>query len=397
MHIDAVDFFYLAMPEVLDVGDGSQDVLLVRVEAGGYEGWGECEASPLTSIASLIAPMSHSACHPVLSSILGEKLESAEDIDAISRRTRARSFDLLQTAHTLSGIDIAMWDLLGRRFEEPVWKLLGQERSMGKRPYASVLFGDTPEETRLRGARAVESGFRAVKFGWQGFGTQSLRDDVDQLAAAREGVGEAELMIDAAMAWGSDPAPAIERAAALEEFHVLFLEEPFIPGADRAYRTLRGALTNVKIAAGEGSHSEEMALNMLDSANVDYLQIDAGRIGGITTASRVARATANRGATYLNHTFTSHLALSASLQPYVGDATSTWCEYPLDSQPVSRDLTVETLAVDADGLVRVPDSPGLGLTINKEVVGRYAVNVEITIDGDSVFRSPFIEPAVRLA
>lgn len=71
MKISAVDAFYLSMPEVLDIADGSQDMLLVRVRAGEHTGWGECEASPLTSIASLVSPMSHSACQPVLASVLG--------------------------------------------------------------------------------------------------------------------------------------------------------------------------------------------------------------------------------------------------------------------------------------------------------------------------------------
>ena len=71
MRIEAVDFFYLSMPEVLDIGDGSQDALLVRVQAGPYVGWGECEASPLVSIASFVTPMSHSACKPVRDSRYG--------------------------------------------------------------------------------------------------------------------------------------------------------------------------------------------------------------------------------------------------------------------------------------------------------------------------------------
>ena len=70
MQIEAVDFYYLSMPEILDIGDGSQDLLLVRVQAGPYVGWGECEASPLVSIASLICPMSHGACKPVRDSVL---------------------------------------------------------------------------------------------------------------------------------------------------------------------------------------------------------------------------------------------------------------------------------------------------------------------------------------
>src|SRR6202007_265619 len=79
MKITAVDAFYLSMPEVLDIGDGSQDMLLIRVRAGDHTGWGECEASPLTSIAGLVCPMSHSACHPVLTSVLGQRLEGPAD------------------------------------------------------------------------------------------------------------------------------------------------------------------------------------------------------------------------------------------------------------------------------------------------------------------------------
>ena len=75
MKIEAVDFFYLAMPEVTTEADGSQDALLVRVSAGGHVGWGECEASPLPSIAAFVCPMSHGVCRPVGDSVLGEPLD----------------------------------------------------------------------------------------------------------------------------------------------------------------------------------------------------------------------------------------------------------------------------------------------------------------------------------
>src|SRR6185369_4132588 len=128
MKIESVDFFYLSMPEVLDVGDGSQDALLVRVQADGYVGWGECEASPLVSIASWNCPMSHSACKPLRASVLGHPLEGPADIQRINALVRANSFDLLQTDHTLSGIDVALWDLLGKKLEQPVYSLLGHRK-----------------------------------------------------------------------------------------------------------------------------------------------------------------------------------------------------------------------------------------------------------------------------
>src|SRR3569832_443632 len=122
MQIDAVAIFLLSLPVVLDIGDGSQDALLVRVAAGGFVGWGECEAAPLVSIASLVCPMSHSACKPVAASVIGQYLHDANDIARIGNLVRANSLDLLQADHTLSGIDMAMWDLLGRRLSLPVYQ-----------------------------------------------------------------------------------------------------------------------------------------------------------------------------------------------------------------------------------------------------------------------------------
>src|SRR5512147_974482 len=150
MKIDAVDFYYLSMPVVTTEADGSQDALLVRVEAGGHVGWGECEASPLVSIASWACPMSHSACKPVSASVLGQRLDGPEDILRINALVRAQSFDLLQADHTLSGIDVALWDLLGRKLEAPIWRLLGYKRAYPKTAYASQLFGDDPQETLRR-------------------------------------------------------------------------------------------------------------------------------------------------------------------------------------------------------------------------------------------------------
>src|SRR5687767_3817615 len=166
MKIESVDSFYLSIPMVLDIGDGSQDALLVRVRAGGLTGWGECEASPLVSIASWNCPMSHSACKPVSASVLGQKLDSIEDIRRINRLVRENSLDLLQADHTLSGIDIALWDLLGKKRGEPVYKLLGYKSAHPKVAYASQLFGDDPQGTLERARDVARAGIRAAKFGW---------------------------------------------------------------------------------------------------------------------------------------------------------------------------------------------------------------------------------------
>jgi L-alanine-DL-glutamate epimerase-like enolase superfamily enzyme len=166
MQIEAVDFFYLAMPDVTDEADGSQDALLVRVAAGGHTGWGECEAAPLPSIAAFVCPKSHGVCRPVSDSVLGKPLRDQADIARISSDVAYNSMDLLQAPHTVSGIEMALWDLLGQARGEPVWRLLGYRRSYPKTPYASVLFGDTPQETLARAKEMRARNFIAAKFGW---------------------------------------------------------------------------------------------------------------------------------------------------------------------------------------------------------------------------------------
>ncbi|PDQ35589.1 MAG: mandelate racemase [Candidatus Lumbricidophila eiseniae] len=388
MKIDSIDMYYLRMPEVLDIGDGSQDMLLVRVEADGSVGWGECEASPLTTIASFVTPLSHSACHGVRDSVIGQRLDTPADIVRIAARVRAKSVDLLQAEHALSGIEIAMWDLLGRVREQPVWTLLGQERAYPKTPYASSLFGNTPQDTFAKACAVRELGYRAAKFGWGPYGLGSVAVDADHVNAAREGLGsEGILLVDAGTVFGEDVEAAALRLPALEAAGVVWLEEPFISGALRSYRALSGMTRTVKLAGGEGAHNPQMAELMIDHGGIGFVQIDTGRIGGIADAARVARYAQSAGVRFVNHTFTSHLALSASLQPFAGAAHDGICEYPVESQALARGATTSRIDLGADGTISVPDGPGLGLEVDIKALAPYLVDVEIVVDATTLFRS----------
>jgi L-alanine-DL-glutamate epimerase-like enolase superfamily enzyme len=387
--IDAVDLFYLSMPQVRDVGDGSQDALLVRVQAGEHVGWGECEASPLVSIASFVCPMSHSACKPVRDSVLGQRLAGVDDIQRIGNLVRENSLDLLQADHTLSGIDMALWDLWGKVVDEPVYRLLGYPTAYAKMPYASLLFGDDPQETLVKGHKVRDLGYRAAKFGWGPFGKGSAGADRDHLMAAREGLGpDAILLVDVGTVWGDDVETALLRLPALEESGALWLEEPFVSGAVTAYRTLAERSPRVKMAGGEGAHNFYMAQQMIDYAGLGYIQIDAGRIGGITVAKQVADYAAARGVTYVNHTFTTHLALSASIQPYAGLADHVICEYPVEASSLAMELTKEHLLPDQYGEIHLIERPGLGLEPDPEAIRRYLVDVEIRVQGKVYYRTP---------
>jgi L-alanine-DL-glutamate epimerase-like enolase superfamily enzyme len=389
MKIESVDFFYLSMPEVLDIGDGSQDALLVRVAAGGLVGYGECEAAPLPSIAAYVCPMSHSACKPVRASVEGQPLEDVADIRRIGDWVRENSLDLLQADHTLSGIDMALWDLLGKRLGEPVYRLLGYPKATPRLPYASQLFGDTPGETFRKAVDAVQQGFRAVKFGWGTFGKSTLEADIHQVEAARLGLGsEAHLMIDAGTVWGEDVERAAQRLPALHAAEVAWLEEPFPGGALAAYEALSQRNPRVPLAGGEGSHNFFTAAQMVDHAGLSFLQIDAGRAGGISIAHRIAVYAQARGVTYVNHTFTSHLALSASLQPYAGMEGALFCEFPIEPKLLAWELTCEHLAPNANGEILPPEAPGLGMTVDTAALRKYLVDVEIKVKGHVIYRTP---------
>jgi L-alanine-DL-glutamate epimerase-like enolase superfamily enzyme len=398
MRIDSVEFFYAAMPEVTLEADGSQDALLVRVIGeDGSVGWGECEASPLTSIAAFVTPRSHGVCQPVSASVIGERVSDPRDILRLSQLVARNSMDLLQAAHTWSGVEIALWDLLGRKLEQPVWKLLGYQKNFAKVPYASMLMGDTPQSTLERARDARAKGFRAVKFGWGNYGTADVQDDADHVAAAREGLGpDADLLIDAGQIWGDNVELAIARIPALQKAGATWLEEPFFAHAFKAYAELAKVSGSVGLAGGEGAHTEHMAMNLIDFGSVKFIQVDSARIGGIGPSKNVAEHAVRNDAIYVNHTFTSHLALSASMQAFVGLENHRICEYPVEPKSVAWDLSVEHIEVDANGEIMAPDAPGLGIQIDEQALMPYLREVEIKIDGQVAYESTALDTATRV-
>jgi L-alanine-DL-glutamate epimerase-like enolase superfamily enzyme len=287
---------------------------------------------------------------------------------------------------------MALWDLIGKKHQAPVYELLGYEQAYPKTPYASQLFGDTPQETMEKGRRVRRQGYRAAKFGWGPYGKGTPEDDADQVMAAREGLGpDGILLIDAGTVWKDDLETARARLAALQRYGVTWLEEPFLSGALTAYRDLAAISGNVKLAGGEGCHNYHMAQQMIDWAGLGYIQIDAGRIGGISVAKQVAAYAHGKGVTYVNHTFTSHLALSASLQPFAGLADDIICEYPVEPQSLAVEMTREHLLPDANGEIRLPERPGLGISPDLEAIPKYLVDAEIRVGGKVLYKTPALE------
>jgi len=380
------------MPEVLDIGDGSQDSLLCRVSAGGYVGWGEAVCSPLVGLSAWITPLSHSGCHPVIDSVLGAELNDPSDIAKVYQSVRKNSFyGLLQSDLLISGIEIAMWDCLGRAKSEPIWRLLGYEKSYPKLPYASVLFGDTAQETKQKALAMKQAGFKAVKFGWGPFGTTTVQADSEHIFAARDGIGDdGYLMIDAGTVFKEDVEAAAARLPALHEANVYWYEEPFDGYAISSYAQLSARTPKVALAGGEGAHNAYQGKQLIDDGKVGFIQIDAGYVGGISNAYQIAQYANKKGVKYVNHTFTSQSALSSSLQSFAGLAASDISEYPMEPKMLCQELTTNRIELDENGMISAPDKPGTGMDINLDAVKKYLVQTQIQVGGKTLYTTPSV-------
>ena len=175
---------------------------------------------------------------------------------------------------------------------------------------------------------------------------------------------------------------------AFAEVKAYWLEEPFINGALGPYKKLSETSPVIPLAGGEGCNNVVQARAMIEYGGVKFIQIDAGRIGGISQAKRVVELANKNNITYVNHTFTSHLALSASLQAYAGIEKDLISEYPVELKSLAQEIGKEKIVPDQNGYIHIPERPGLGITVDTEALKKYLVDVEIKVNGERLFYSP---------
>jgi len=272
------------------------------------------------------------------------------------------------TISAMAAVDMALWDLKGKHFGEPIHRLLGGRHHEAIPAYASILFGRDGSETRDIGRRWVDAGYRAVKFGWEPLGpSESL--DLELVRGARQGVGDdAMLLIDAGCVW--DARTALRRAQRFADYGIGWLEEPLQQADVEGYAWLRDR-SPVPIAAGEGECGAEAFRPLVDRRALDVYQVDLAR-NGFTDAAYIRRRVEEIGARPCNHCYTSAVTVAASLHWLSTCRDAFVFENCVEQSPLRHELTVER--IDADrGLIAVPDRPGLGVTINEDFVRRTLV------------------------
>jgi D-galactarolactone cycloisomerase len=275
--------------------------------------------------------------------------------------------------HTISGIDIALWDLLGKATGQPVGRLLGGRYRERVRPYASLLMREParmPDE--LLPVKA--QGFRAFKIGWGPFGRSSNALDEAIVRTAREAVGaESLLMVDAGASdafWPQHYKWALRTAEMLTEYDVTWFEEALPPDALDDYVNLRRA-SEVPISGGEVLTRRQSFQPWLEAGAFDIVQPDVTKVGGISEERRIACMARDHGIQFIPHGWNTAVGLAADLHLASAFPDTDLVEY-LTGSPFIDEIAAGGWRLDSEGMLPVPATPGLGVDINLDALAEYS-------------------------
>ncbi len=309
------------------------------------------------------------------------KNQSAVEPERVSETLRQSSFWQGRggaVEHAISGIDIALWDLMGKACGQPVSRLLGGNYRSSIKPYGSILF-DEPARLRDTLHNVVAKGFKAIKLGWRPFGRRSSRFDEVLVRTAREAVGDnVELMVDAGGSeqfWPHGTNWARRTAMMLRDYDITWFEEPLPPDDLAGYVELTRT-SPVPIAGGEVLTRRQSFLPWIEQRAVDILQPDCTKNGGLTESRRIAWAAADHNVQVVPHGWNTAVGLAADLQFSAAIPVARYVEYLFPCAYID-DLVAEPFVLDADGLLAIPDRPGLGIAIDTDALQRFCPQREM--------------------
>lgn len=334
----------------------TQPILLVRVDTDeGITGWGEAfghASSPVTmvAVAKVVAELAVGRDPGDIPTLMGD----------LTRRTQSMARNG-PVQFALSGLDIALWDIAGKRAGKPVWQLLGGTARKTTVPaYASLFRIGTPQIVGRVAAKAVERGYRAVKL---------HEHSVEAVAAARAAIGpDVDLMVDTNCFWDS-PDEIVAVCRKLEPYKLTWLEEPFYPVDSYDVVARIRKEVRVPFAAGENLGNYNDVRWITDAESVDVVQPSVAKMGGITQVWKaidyIGRSKSSRA---VPHSPFLGPALMATIHMIAAMPREVPCEHrfcDLEASPLGDAV------VSQNGQLRVPDTPGLGFTVDETVLEKY--------------------------
>ncbi len=388
MKITNIECHILLVPDYdTDACSSAQDDLVVEVHTDeGITGIGETDTNPWVARACIQARGTH-----VMGLGLEEMLIGADPLQPQALWQRLYSGSKMTGRRgalicAMGALDMALWDIRGKALGLPVYQLLGGAAKSHITPYASLLpVGDTLKEYQdslvARVIEARQRGFSAAKLevcinGPYAHNRLNEPDEkiVSIVAACREAVGaDMVLMLDVAYSW-SDAKAALRILKQLQPYDLFFVETP-IDIDDLAGYAYLHEHAPVRIAAGEWQNTHFEFLDLADRGQLDVLQPDMGRVGGLSEALKVAQIAADRGRLIVPHCWKSGIGIAATAHFAAATASCPYIEYlpaELSESGLRRELANDGLRM-TDGVIALPDQPGLGVTLNREALQKYRV------------------------
>jgi L-alanine-DL-glutamate epimerase-like enolase superfamily enzyme len=302
--------------------------------------------------------------------------ESAIEPERVTEKLRQMAFWQGRggsVEHAISGIDIAMWDLLGKACSQPVARLLGGYYRDRIKPYGSILFGE-PAALRVKLEDVVARGFKAIKLGWRPFGRVDRKTDELLVRTARETVGpDVEIMVDAGGSeqfWPHGYKWALETAKMLADYDVVWFEEALPPDDIDGFAALREHAP-LLISTGEVLTRRQSFIPWIERRAVDVIQPDCTKVGGLSESRRIAWMAYDHNVLFVPHGWNTAVGLAADLHLVAALPVARWVEY-LTPSPYIEEIVATPFKLDADGMLPIPTAPGLGLELDWDGIRRFS-------------------------
>jgi L-rhamnonate dehydratase len=382
MKITNVEVLVLKSPGLYNNPEGSEEPLgptymgIVRVSTdAGITGYSDMETVASVAKAAVDAPRwsePGTECFDGLASlVIGENPLEVERLWYKMYRGSIYYGRRGVAIQAISAIDIALWDIMGKFYQQPVHVLLGGKWRDKVRAYASTLFRPTPEAMREATRKYLDEGFTAVKFGWGVFG-KDRNLDVRLVEAARKEMGDGnDLLVDTGWFIERTPKQAIQVIHSIEPFRPFFVEEILHPEDYDGYAQVARSV-NVLIACGEQEATEWGFRQLIERGHVDILQPDLTRCGGFTVARKIVHMAELANVLVIPHSWCSDLLTAASLHLNAFQRRAVFVEFNTSQGPLSRAMVKQPLQL-VDGYVAVPTGPGLGVEVNEETLEKYRI------------------------
>jgi len=304
------------------------------------------------------------------------KDESALEPDRVTEKLHQHMFWLGRggaITNTISGISIALWDILGKVTKQPVGRLLGGRYREKVRPYASLLMEEDTAILSDKLAALKEKNYKAFKIGWGPFGRKDSRLDEKIVKQARADLGpDLMLMVDVGASdafWRQGYKWAINTSKMLAEYNVAWFEEALRPDDLEDYILLRNN-SPVPISGGEVLTRRQSFFPWIEKRALDIIQPDVTKVGGISEQRRLAQMAEDYGVRFIPHGWNTAIGLATDLQFASAFPSIDLIEYLIGS-PYVDDIVADKWVLDSDGYLSIPEKPGLGIELDNEVLKKY--------------------------